>query len=73
MSNQNDNRAILRALSRMSQLGLTAMFAVAISLAIGYGLDRLFGTDPVLFVIFAVLGVFAAIKAMVDIAGQFKD
>jgi len=64
-------REAMRAMGRVSQLGLTAVTCVIISLLVGYGLDRLFSTAPVFIVIFAFLGCGAAIKTMMDIAKKF--
>jgi len=66
-----ERRDALRALGRMSQLGLVAVTCVVISLLAGYGLDRLFGTAPIFLIIFALLGCAAAIKSMMDIAKKF--
>jgi ATP synthase protein I len=41
-----------------------------IGLAIGYGLDRLFGTIPVFLIIFALLGFAAGIRTMLGTAKQ---
>ena len=37
-------------------LGIEAAIIVALFLGLGYGLDRLFGTMPVLMIVFSVLG-----------------
>ena len=71
MNNDSDFKTATRLLSKMSQLALTAVTCIAISLLIGYGLDRLFNTQPIFFVIFAILSPFAAIKTMVDLAKKF--
>ena len=41
-----------------------------LGLAIGYGLDALFGTLPVFLVIFALLGFAAGVKTMMNSAKQ---
>lgn len=41
-----------------------------LGLAIGYGLDTLFGTRPVFLVIFALLGFAAGVKTMLGTARQ---
>lgn len=45
---------------------------MGIGMGIGYGLDRLFGTLPVLLIIFALLGFAAGIKTMLRTADQMK-
>ena len=46
---------------------VTGMF---LGLAIGYGLDTLFGTLPIFLVIFALLGFAAGVKTMMNSAQQ---
>ena len=50
---------LLRTLGQLSTLGIAMVAAVAIGLAIGYWLDRWFGTSPWLTMIFALLGIVA--------------
>ena len=42
-----------------SQLGLHMVLATCVGLAMGYGLDRLFGTKPVMTIIFLLIGIAA--------------
>jgi ATP synthase protein I len=49
-----------RTLGQLSTLGIAMVAAVAIGLGIGYGLDRLLGTEPWLTMLFALLGIVAA-------------
>lgn len=44
--------------------GYELVFAPLLLALIGYGLDRLFGTVPVLTIIFAVLGLLGAVTKM---------
>ncbi len=50
----------LRTLAQLSTLGIAMVAAVAIGLGIGYGLDRLLGTEPWLTMLFALFGIVAA-------------
>lgn len=43
-----------------------------IGFAIGYGLDRLFGTMPVLMVIFTLLGFAAGVRVMIRTAQELQ-
>lgn len=53
---------------------LELVTGMMLGLAIGYGLDVLFGTRPFLLVIFALLGFAAGIKTMMGTAKQMaKD
>ena len=51
--------SVLRQLARLSTIGVTLVAATAIGLAIGYGLDRAFGTSPWLTLTFTLLGIAA--------------
>ena len=66
-----ESRHALRVMGQMSQLGLTAVLCIVIGLVIGHFLDRLFNTSPILFIVFACIGMLAAIKSMVDMAKKF--
>ena len=44
-----------------------------LGLAIGYGLDTLFGTLPIFLVIFALLGFAAGVKTMMGSARQLAE
>ena len=44
-----------------------------IGFGIGYGLDRLFGTTPVLMVIFSLLGFAAGVKVMLRTAQELQN
>ena len=46
---------------------------VLIGLAIGYGLDEVFGTRPILLVIFALLGFAAGVRTMVGTARKMGE
>jgi ATP synthase protein I len=53
-----------RALAHFSQIGVTMAASVLIGVLIGKHLDILFGTSPWLLLIFSLLGVGAAIRAL---------
>jgi len=44
-----------------------------IGFAIGYGLDRLFGTNPVLMIIFTLLGFAAGVRVMIRTAYELQN
>ena len=46
---------------------------LGIGLAIGYGLDTLFGTRPFLMVVFLFLGFVAGVRTMLRTAGQIQS
>lgn len=55
----DEEPSLLRQLARLSTIGVTLVAATAIGLAIGYGLDRVFGTNPWLTLVFTLLGIVA--------------
>lgn len=46
---------------------------LGIGLAVGYGLDVLFGTMPIFLVLFVMLGFAAGVRVMLGTAGEFKN
>jgi ATP synthase protein I len=46
------------------RLGVEMVASVAVACAIGYGLDRLFGTRPWIMVAFVPLGVAAGVRSL---------
>jgi len=65
---KSGRRKTLRSLSQVSQLGATAIVCVAFGLFLGYWLDSFFNTSPIFLIVFSLLGVISAIKAMIDLA-----
>jgi ATP synthase protein I len=53
----DEEPSVLRQLARLSTIGITLVAATAVGLAIGYGLDRVFGTSPWLTLTFTLLGI----------------
>ncbi len=45
---------------------------MGLGVAIGYGLDSLFGTQPLFLVVFALLGFAAGIRTMMRTAGEVR-
>ena len=54
-------RAVLRALSFLSQLGVTIFACLLIGVLLGKYLDKFLGTSPWLLVVFSLLGVITAV------------
>jgi len=53
----DEEPSVLRQLARLSTIGVTLVAATAIGLAIGYWLDRVFGTSPWLTLTFTLFGI----------------
>jgi ATP synthase protein I len=56
----NPNKTfITKQLLSASQVGLQIVISTFVGLVMGYGLDSLFGTTPILMFIFLILGIVA--------------
>ena len=55
----DEEPSVLRQLARLSTVGVALVAATAVGLAIGYGLDRWFGTGPWLPMVFTLFGIVA--------------
>ncbi|MBF0541280.1 MAG: AtpZ/AtpI family protein [Nitrospirae bacterium] len=51
--------SITKQLLSASQVGIQIVISTFVGLAMGYGLDKLFGTAPILMLIFLTLGIIA--------------
>ncbi|MBW7920538.1 MAG: AtpZ/AtpI family protein [Rubellimicrobium sp.] len=65
-----------QASHRQAELGwrmvIELVSGLLVGFAIGYGLDSLFGTLPVLMVIFTLLGFAAGVRVMLRSAAEFQ-
>jgi len=72
MSQDNNNKQqrneFARALSVLSQIGITIIACIAVGIFLGWYLDSLLGTSPWLLIIFTFLGIAAAFKSIFDFA-----
>ncbi|MGI6161248.1 MAG: AtpZ/AtpI family protein [Christensenellales bacterium] len=60
----------MKALSFFSQIGITMAACVLIGVFLGRFLDNLLNTSPWLLLLFSLLGVGAALKALFDLAAK---
>ena len=65
---KKERKSILRAFALITYMGVSVVICVGLGIFIGWLLDRWLGTTPWLLMVFSVLGIFAAIKAMYDMA-----
>jgi F0F1-type ATP synthase assembly protein I len=65
-----NKRRDARQLLEASSLGLMFPIAIGLGFAWGYGMDKLFGTEPWLTAIFSLLGVIAAFVNLFRFAGK---
>ena len=68
MADKTPEKSILGQLIDASSVGINLVASTFVGLAIGYGLDKLFGTSPYLLVIFLVLGLVSGFWNLVKIA-----
>lgn len=67
-SNKPKKHNHLNALARFSQIGSTMAASILVGVLLGDFLDGLFNTGPWLLLVFSLLGVGAAIKALFNIS-----
>ena len=65
---KKERKSIYRAFALITYMGVSVVICVGLGIFIGWLLDRLLGTGPWLLLVFTLLGIFAAIKAMHDMA-----
>ena len=70
---KDDGRQVAKAFALVGQLGLQMACCIVISSLIGIALDRWLGTAPWFIIIFAVLGVGASFKIIIDVSKEWKD
>lgn len=66
-----NRREIMTALAMILQIGLAVLVCMAMSIGIGWYLDKLFGTKFIL-IIFMVIGFLASIRSMMVLTGRYK-
>lgn len=64
--------SLLRQVSKYSAIGLEMALSVVIGLAIGWWLDRLFGTKPWLSLIFLLFGLIAGFRSLYRLLRDIK-
>lgn len=64
MKNNEEKKTIWRQLLDASTVPLNLVTATFVGLAIGYGLDHLFGTSPYLTIVFLLFGIIAGFREL---------
>lgn len=62
------DKSLFRQLLQASTVGLNLVVFTFVGLAIGYFLDKFFGTAPWLLIIFLILGIIAGFRDLFRIA-----
>ena len=68
---EKNKREVMTALAMILQIGLAVLVCMAMSIGIGWYLDKLFGTKFIL-IIFMVIGFLASIRSMMVLTGRYK-
>ncbi len=66
-----NRREIMTALAMILQIGLAILVCMAMSIGIGWYLDRLLGTK-FLLIVFMIIGFLASIRSMLVLTGRYK-
>ena len=66
-----NRREIMTALAMILQIGLAILVCMAMSMGIGWYLDKLLGTKFIL-IIFMIIGFLASIRSMMVLTGRYK-
>ena len=73
MPNKQPSKINYRKIAAISSLGLMLPSSIAVGLFFGYYLDKFFGTDPWLLLIFLLLGIFSGFYSLIRGLNKFKD
>jgi len=73
MLNKAPSKNIYRKIAELSSLGLILPSSIAAGLFFGYLLDKFFGTDPWLLLVFALLGTASGFYSLFRVLNRFKD
>ncbi len=68
MNEKSPEKSLYKQLIEASSVGIHLVVSTFVGFAIGYGLDKLFGTSPYLTFIFLILGIIAGFRELIRIA-----
>ncbi len=68
MIEKKTEKSLFGQLLDASSVGIQLVVSTFVGLAIGYGLDRLFGTSPWLTFIFLVIGIISGFRELQTVA-----
>ncbi len=68
MTEKPPEKPIYKQLIEASSVGIHLVVSTFVGLAIGYWLDKLFGTSPYLTVIFLIIGIIAGFMELIRVA-----
>ena len=70
---EDETKRMIRTLGHVSTVGLAMALSIGIGAVAGHYLDRYFGTEPWLFLIFLGFGVVAAFRNLFIMYKKIKD
>ena len=73
MPDKQPSKINYRKIAAISSLGLMLPSSIAVGLFFGYYLDKFFGTDPWLLLVFLLLGIFSGFYSLIRGLNKFKD
>lgn len=65
---EGNEKPLLRQLLEASSIGINLVLSTFVGFAIGYFLDKLFGTSPWLTAIFLIIGIIAGFRELLRVA-----
>ncbi|MGE5237205.1 MAG: AtpZ/AtpI family protein [Chloroflexota bacterium] len=68
LGNKKPEKSVLKQVFEASTVGIHLVLSTFFGLAIGYGLDRLFGSFPYLSIFFFIVGVVAGFREVLRVA-----
>ena len=68
---EKNKREVMTALALILQIGLAILVCMAMSMGIGWYLDKLFGTKFIIL-IFMVIGFLASIRSLLVLTGHYR-
>jgi ATP synthase protein I len=73
LTEKQPEKTLFKQLLEASSVGIHLVVSTFVGLAIGYGLDKLFGTSPYLTVIFLIIGIIAGFRELIRIAKKQEE
>jgi ATP synthase protein I len=70
LAEKQPEKPLFKQLLEASSVGIHLVVSTFVGLAIGYGLDKLFGTSPYLTVIFLIIGIIAGFRELFRVANK---
>jgi ATP synthase protein I len=68
LTEKQPEKTLFKQLLEASSVGIHLVVSTFVGLAIGYGLDKLFGTSPYLTIIFLIFGIIAGFRELIRVA-----